>query len=1101
MRKIVMLTALVALAAAPLTAAKAGKKGSPDTTAEANVMSASTFAGLKLRSIGPAVTSGRIVDLAVDPDNPAEYWVAAASGGVWKTVNGGATFSPMFDGEGSYSIGCLAMDPDNSNVVWVGTGENNSQRSVSWGDGVYVTRDGGKSWKNVGLKRSEHIGRILVDPRDSDVVYVAAQGPLWSAGGDRGLYKTTDGGETWTAILTVSDDTGVTDVVMNPADPDELYAASYQRRRHVWTLIDGGPETAIYRSTDAGTTWHKVTRGLPKGDMGRIGLAVSPADRDVVYAIIETAEDRTSGVYRSDDRGESWTRRSSYVSGSGQYYNELVVDPHDVDRVYSMDTRMMVSDDGGSSFHQVGEADKHVDNHALWIDPRHTDHLRAGCDGGVYESFDRGTTWIFTPNLPVTQFYKLAVDSSEPFYYVYGGTQDNFSLGGPSRTTASSGITNYDWFVTRGGDGFQSQVDPEDPNIVYAESQYGGLVRYDRASGERTSIEPQEGPDEAPNRWNWDSPLIISPHSHTRLYFASQRVYRSNDRGDTWTAVSGDLSRQLDRNALPVMGRVWPVDAVAKNASTSFYGNVTALNESPLVEGLLYAGTDDGLVQVSEDGGASWRAVGSFPGVPDKAYVAALEPSQHQPDTVYAAFDNHKMGDFTPYLLRSDDRGRTWTSVASDLPAGNVVWALAEDHVEPRLLFAGCEFGVYFTVDAGAHWIELTGGMPTIAVRDLVIQKRENDLVLATFGRGFYVLDDYTPLRHADAATLEAGSAVVFPVKDALAYIPSNPFGYSGKGFQGAAFYTADNPPYGAVLTYYLPETLKTRAQRRHDAEKKAVKKGDTPPYPSDDELRAEAREEKPTVVVTVSDADGNVVRRLTGPASKGIHRVAWNLRYPSSTPAGRGSGRGRRGGSAGGPLAVPGTYSFSIAQVLDGVTTELAEPVQFTVRPLDNATLPAADRDAMLAFYQKVARLQRAVMGAANVVSDTEARLEDIRTALFETPAAGQELTDRARALDRRLEDIRVALRGDRVVASHNEPTPPSIMSRVGSIVYAQYSTTSAPTTTMKDAYRIAGEQFTGVLADLRQLVAVDLAALEADMDAAGAPHTPGRLPEWSME
>jgi photosystem II stability/assembly factor-like uncharacterized protein len=1097
--------ALIALVMVPYTASASrpqAQKSKMETT-KADVMSTDTFAGLKLRSIGPATTSGRIVDFAVEAANPRHYVVAVASGGVWKTTNDGTTFTPVFDKEGSYSIGCVALDPSNPNTVWVGTGENNSQRSVSWGDGVYRSDDGGKNWTNVGLKHSEHIGKILIDPRDPRVVYVAAQGPLWGPGGDRGLYKTTDGGKTWTAVLTISENTGVTDVASDPRDPDLLYAASYQRRRHVWTLIDGGPESAIYKSTDAGKTWRKLEHGLPKDvDLGRTGLAVSPADPDVVYAIIEAADDK-GGVFRSTDRGETWEKRSDYMSTSPQYYNEIFCDPKKVDRVYSMDTWLHVTEDGGKTFTTVGEKTKHVDNHAMWIDPANTDHLLVGCDGGLYETYDRGATWRFKENLPVTQFYRVAVDDALPFYNVFGGTQDNFSMGGPSRTLSVSGITNADWFVTTGGDGFVSRIDPKDPNIVYAESQYGGLVRYDRRSGEEIDIRPQEGKGEAPYRFNWDSPLIISPHSHTRLYFAANKLFRSDDRGDSWRVISGDLSRGIDRNTLKVMGRVWPVDAVAKNASTSFYGNATTISESPLVEGLLYVGTDDGLIHVSEDGGSSWRKIETFPGVPAMSYVSRLEASRHNPDVVFAAFDNHKSADFKPYLLESRDRGRSWRSIAGDLPEGEVVYAVAEDTKDTNLLFAGCELGIFFSLDGAGHWIQLKGGMPTIAVRDITVQSRENDLVLATFGRGFYILDDYTPLRGLTRAALEQ-PAVLFPVKDALAYIQSSPLGLRGQGFHGDTFFEADNPPFGATFTYYLKETLKTKEELRHEAEKEAFKKGAVPPYPTPEELREEAREEKPAIILTVTDNEGNVVRRISGPADKGFHRVAWDLRYPAEVPATLPSEHHEENPfqtPARGPMIVPGSYKVSVAKRVAGVVTELAGPQQFQVTPLGLATLKAKDKAAVFAFEESTARFQRAVLGAVEAAKEARARIAKIKVALADTPAATSELAEQARSIDARLADLQIALSGDRVLERHNEPTPPSIVDRVQGIVFSHWATTQAPTQTMRNAYTVAGTEFVSVLAKLHTLIDVDLKHLEDAMEKLGAPWTPGRVPNWTPE
>jgi photosystem II stability/assembly factor-like uncharacterized protein len=1060
-------------------------------------MAAATFEGLALRNIGPAVKSGRVSDIAVHPEKRHVYYVAVSSGGVWKTVNSGTTWEPIFDDQGSYSTGCVTLDPNDPLVVWVGTGENNSQRSVSYGDGVYKSVDGGKSWENVGLKSSEHISKILVDPRDSDVVYVAAQGPLWRSGGDRGLYKTTDGGKTWTPSLEISPHTGVTDVWMDPRNPDVLYAASYQRRRHVWTLINGGPESGIYKSTDAGQTWAEMTNGLPEGDIGRIGLAVSPADPDVVYAIVEAAE--KGGFYRSVDAGVNWTKRSDYMTGSPQYYNEIVPDPVKVDRVYAMDTWMHVTEDGGETFKKVGERYKHVDNHSLWIDPEDTDYLLAGCDGGVYETFDRGVTWHYKSNLPVMQFYRVTADSAEPFYNVYGGTQDNNTLGGPSRTNTAHGITNDDWFVTVGGDGYETVVDPEDPNIVYSQAQYGGLVRHDRRTGERVGIKPQHEPGEDPLRFNWDSPLILSPHSRTRLYFAAQKLFRSDDRGNSWRPVSPDLSAQIDRNALEVMDRVWSVDAVSKNASTSYYGNIVSLSESPLVEGLIYVGTDDGLVQVTENGGETWRKVDSFPGIPARTYVSDLEASLHDPDTVYASFANYKMGDFKPYVLKSVDRGRTWASVTGDLPERGSVHSLAEDHEKASLLFAGTEFGVFFTFDGGDRWIPLEGGMPPIAVRDIDIQRRENDLVLGTFGRGFFILDDYTPLRLVSRELLE-GEAALFPVKKAWMFIPARPLGLPEKSNLGHSFFTAPNPPFGAVFTYYLKDGLQTRKESRREAEKAIEKEGGDVAYPAWDELRAEAREENPAIFLTVKDEEGNVVRRLTGPVGAGFHRVAWNLRYPAPDPTNLTPSTEYSPYSSGptGPLATPGTYTVSLARRVDGQLTSLGEPRTFTAEVLGTSSLPPADRDALLAFQQKAGRLQRAVLGAVKAVDEAGTRLDHLKQALEDTPAAEAALAREARGLESRRKDLEVALTGDAVVAGYQEPTPMSIVARARSTV--SWNSTSAPTGTQKRAYEIASEQFETALAELRSLVG-DLEALEARAEAAGAPWTPGRVPTWSPE
>jgi photosystem II stability/assembly factor-like uncharacterized protein len=1096
------LVCLLFAAAAAAPAAKAKKDDATKVKKKKELWSADTFSGLALRGIGPAVASGRIGDLAVDPRDERVWYAAAASGGVWKTVNAGTTWSPIFDQQGSYSIGCVTIDPNDSLVVWVGTGENNSQRSVSYGDGVYKSVDGGRTWENVGLKASEHIGRIVVDPRDSNTVYAAAQGPLWSAGGDRGLYKTTDGGKTWKAVLAVSENTGVTDVVLDPRNPDVVFAAAHQRRRHVWGVIAGGPESGLHKSTDGGATWRKVTSGLPSEELGRIGLAAAPSAPGTFYLIVEAAN-RGGGFYRSTDGGSSWERRSDYTSGSSQYYQEIFVDPEDADRVYSMDTWAMASEDGGKTFRRLGGRFKHVDNHALWIDPGETDHLLMGSDGGLYESFDRGATWDFKGNLPLAQFYRLAVDTSKPFYYVYGGTQDNNTLGGPSRTVSASGIANGDWFVTVGGDGFQSRVDPTDPDIIYSQWQYGGLVRFDRKSGEAIDIKPIEEPGEEPLRFNWDSPLIVSPHQPARLYFAANKLFRSDDRGNSWRRVSPDLTRRVDRSKLPIMGKVWSVNAVARNASTSYFGNVVALSESPKVEGLLYAGTDDGLVQVTEDGGATWRKQEKFPGVPDMTYVSRLDASRHDAGTVYAAFDNHKMGDFKPYLLKSADRGRTWTSIAGDLPARGTVYALAEDPVQPDLLFAGTEFGVFFTVDGGKRWVQLKGGMPVIAVRDLAIQEQENDLVAATFGRGFYVLDDYSPLRQVTPALLEE-EAVLFPLGERVwMFHPSTPLGLPDKSFQGDSYYTAANPPFGATLTYYLKEELKPRRKARLALEKETAEEGGEIEIPSWETLRAEEREEAPSILLTISDEEGNVVRRLTGPASAGFHRVAWDLRLPPADPVELQGGGEFNPFNPGpqGPMVAPATYTVALAKVVDGVTTPLGEPQKITSEPLGLAAMAAGDAAEQLDFQRKTARLQRAVLGAVRAAGEAQTRIAHIKKALLDTPGADPALAQDVRALETRLRDLEATLTGDPVPSRFNEPVPTSIVDRVQTVVYGHWTTSAAATASHRESYRLAAEAFGPVLEQLRGLVERDLEGLEAKLEAAGAPWTPGRVPTWTAE
>ena len=1059
-------------------------------------MSSGTFAGMKFRSIGPAVTSGRVIAFAVNPNDRANYFVGVASGGVWKTDNAGTTWTPVFEKESSYSIGAVTLDPKNPAVVWVGTGENNAQRSVGYGDGVYKSEDGGKSWKNMGLKTSEHIGKIVVDPRDSNTVFVAAQGPLWSAGGERGLYKTTDGGKTWKAVITVSENTGVSDVAIDPSNPDVMYAAAWMRRRHFYTLVNGGAESALYKSTDGGNTWTKIRSGLPPGDLGRIGIAVSPVDTNVVYATVE-ASGNLSGIFRSKDQGATWEKMSPTIA-QAMYYGNIITDPKDVDRIYIPNVVFQVSDDGGKTQKPLGEKLKHVDNHAIWIDPKNTDYYLVGCDGGIYESFDHGENWNFKANLPVAQFYEVALDNNAPFYYVYGGTQDNNSLGGPSRTRNAAGIINADWFVTNGGDGFRSAVDQEDANTIYAESQNGGLVRFDKRTGENVDIPPIEGVGVESQRYNWDSPFIISPHSHTRLYFAGNKLFKSDNRGDDWTAISGDLTRHLDRNQLPVFGKIQSPDAIAKNQSTALYGNASTISESPKKAGLIYVGTDDGLIQVTENDGGSYRKIEKFPGIPDMSYVSRVLASQHDQNTVYALFNNHQNGDFKPYILKSTDLGKIWTSIAANLPERGSLYAIAEDYTDPNLLFVGTEFGVFFTVDGGQKWIQMKGNLPTIAVRDIAIQKQANDLVLATFGRGFYVLDDYSMMRQTNKQSLEQNS-MLFPVKDALMYVRSNTV---FSGFQGSSFYTAPNPPYGAAMSYYLKDAPKTLKQIRQQAEREADRKKQPIRYPSIEELRTETEEDAPALLFTISDEQGKVVRRLTAPASAGIQRVVWDMRYTppaiSAAPARPSADPDLPEGFAGrgpqGPLVMPGKYSVTMAMRVRGVVTPMPGTQSFAVVVEGREKMTDAERVELVAFQRQLSDLQRSVGGANEVATATKTRIGFLKRAANEAPVANQQFINQAKQYDDEINDIINKLRGGR---ENTDTPPPSISSRVSIVADTVRLSTIKPTQTQIDQYNLSNAEFKPVLARLRKLVEVDLPAFEKQLEAAGAPLTPGTLPQ----
>ena len=1066
-------------------------------TAKKTLFEETSLSGLKFRSIGPAQPSGRISDFAVNPKNFKEYYVAVSSGGVWKTVNAGTTYTPIFDGESSYSIGCVTLDPNNSNVVWVGTGENNNQRSVSYGDGIYKSVDGGKSWKNMGLKASEHIGKIIVDPTNSDVVYVAAIGPLWSEGGDRGVYKSTDGGSTWNAVLTIDKHTGVNDIVMDPRNSNVLYASAYQRRRHVFTYLGGGPSSGMYKSTNGGASWEKINKGLPSVDMGRIGLAIAPSDPETIYAIVEAAQGK-GGFFKTTNRGASWTKQGNYVS-SGNYYQEIVVDPNNSDLVYGMNTWIQVSRDGGKSFKVLGEDSKHVDNHCMWIDPGDSDHFIVGCDGGIYESWDGAATWDYKANLPVTQFYKVALDNAYPFYNVYGGTQDNASLGGPARSLSDNGISNEEWINTHGGDGFETQVDQTNSNIIYAQSQHGVLVRYDRTSGEELGIQPQPRKGEDAYTWNWDAPLVISNFDHKRLYFAANKVFRSDDQGNSWKVISDDLTAKIDRNELNVMGKVWGIDAIAKNQSTSRYGAVVALDESPKNENLLFAGTDDGLIHVTENGGDSWIRINSISGIPDNTYVSMLLASQHDENEVFACFNNHKRGDFKPYVYRSNDKGKTWTSITSNLPTRGSSYSVAQDHVDRNLLFVGTEFGVFASNNSGKSWKQLKAGVPTIAVRDLAIQRRDEDLVLGTFGRGFYVLDDYSSLRNTSEATLK-NEAELFAVRDPLLYEPSYPMGLPGQSFQGDSYYRGENLGPVAIFTYYLKDDIKSLKEQRQEREKKAKEGGENRPYPSYDDLKAEREEKAPELLFTVTNNSGKVVRKLLTKPKKGLNRLTWDMRYTDTDPINLStvSFYNPWSDSDKGILVSPGKYSVTLSKIVKDEVTQMAGPVSFAIKELENRSLPATDRIALDDFNRKVLKLSGAIGAARQTLREVRNQMRHINNALVRAEMAhDHELVTLARSLEKRANEISTGLNGDRVASTLDIARPPSVGNRMGMLVYQMFSSTSDPTQTNRDSYAIAAEEFIPIWASLKKLVNEDLKKVQDGLVSAGAPYTPYSLPK----
>lgn len=1051
--------------------------------------------GLKLRSIGPAFTSGRIADFAVNPDNFSEFYIAVASGNIWKTQNNGTTFEPVFDTYGSYAIGCLAMDSKNTNVVWAGTGENNHQRALGYGDGVYLTQDGGKTWKNMGLKNSRQIGMILIDPRNSNTVYVAAEGSVWGSGGDRGLFKTIDRGNTWTRVLFISEHTGINNIICDPRNPDILYATSEQRRRHVHTKIGGGPESGIHKSEDGGKTWKKLSAGLPSEDMGGIGIAISPQNPDVIYAIIEAAN-QAGGFYRTTDRGESWTKMSEHTE-AGQYYNEIYCDPVSFDKVYSVETFSKYTLDGGKTWNPVSTKDRHIDDHALWINPTNNKHVLIGTDGGVYVTYDGCENWRQFSNLSVTQFYRVTVDNEKPFYNVYGGTQDNATLGGPTRNTSEFGVTSGEWIVTVFGDGFWSRVDPTDPNIVYSEWQYGNVVRYDKKSGEKIQIKPQPQKEELTHRWNWNTPLILSHHNPQRIYIGANKVFRSDNRGDSWEVISEDLTAQLDRNQWPVMDKYWSVDAVAKNVSTSQYGTIVSLDESPLNENLIYAGTDDGLIQITSNSGANWTKINTFPNIPANTYVSDIYASRFDENIVFASFDNILRDDFKPYLLKSSDKGKTWVSISSNLPANGTVHTIEQDFENPDLLFVGTEFGVFFTINGGKNWVQLKSGIPTISVRDLAIQKEENDLVLATFGRGIYVLDNYSPLRTL-TEELAKKEAHLFPIKDALLFMQTDKI-YG----QGATYFGAPNPDFGATFTLYQKEIPKTKKQIRHETEKELFKLGKPIKEPSLNELEAEANEVPAYLLITIRDEQNNMVRTLTEKPSAGIQRINWDLKYNKPEPPNATEKFDPLLKKGGGIFVLPGTYSAEIYRVAQGKTTSLCPPEKFRVAPLNNTTLPASDRKMMVAFQQEVSEFTKTFMGTLTFLNTINKEVATSKQTILSLPNTKNNLMEKLDSIESELRTISFRFYGTEPKASWEE-VPPAEMplyNRLNSIIEAQITSTSEITGTSKSSFAILKVEFPPLLERMSKIYTQELTEIRKQLDEMKAPYTPGRIPKLDIE
>jgi len=1040
----------------------------------------SLYSGLKFRSVGPAFMSGRIADIAINPDNENEWYVAVGSGGVWKTVNAGTTWQPLTDNQSFYSTGSITIDPNNTNTIWLGTGENVGGRHVGVGKGVFLSLDGGKTWKNKGLNKSEHISKIIVNKKNSNNVFVASQGPLWSSGGDRGLYKSIDGGESWSLVLSVNKWTGVTDVVVDPRDENIMYAATWQRHRNVAAYMGGGPGTKLFKSTDGGDSWRQLKTGLPTGKLGKIGLAISEINPDVLYAAIEL-ERRKGAVYRTSNGGESWKKMSDTVSGATgpHYYQELVASPHHFDKIYLMDVRVQVSDDGGKTFYRMNEGNKHSDNHSMTFKKNDPNYLLVGTDGGIYESFDDTKSWKYVNNLPLTQFYKLAVDDSYPFYNIYGGTQDNNTQGGPSRTFRSNGIANSDWFVLLGGDGHQPATEPGNPNIVYAQSQQGNLHRVDRTTGEAVFIKPYSGLNEDFERFNWDSPILVSSHNPKRLYFGSQRVWKSDDRGDSLTPISKDLTKNQERLELPIMGKQQSWDSAWDVYAMSTYNTITSLSESILDQNILYAGTDDGLIHSTKDGGSSWTSitVDKLPGVPDSSFVNDIKADLHNDQVAYVALDNHKFGDYSPYLYKTSNGGKSWKPIINGLPEDTFVWRIVQDHIDPNLLFLASEYGLYFSNNQGEKWIKFSTGLPTISVRDLVIQKRENDLVLATFGRGFYVLDDFSSLRKLN--TSNSNEVILFDVKEALQYNPIR----SGTSSQGSSYYTSKNPPYGAIFSYNLPDSYKSLKSLRSKREKELDKLNKDIPFVGWDELDKEINETKSKIILEIRDDNGDLVDRINGSTKKGINRVSWNLSKPLPTILDSNSRWSRSS------LTVkPGKYSVHLLELVQGGVNELTKSKTFDVKRIRENVLKNPLNSKIDEFILELNKfeIEYSVM-ISNYIKSKKKQSSFNNTLRF-IKNIDSDLLNKLNELNDQMNLIDVLLYGSKSKKEIMEKDITLVSERISIAKRGFYGNSYGPTKQHMDSFGIAKDQWDSILPRVEKFIKA-VGVLSNDLEQLGAP------------
>ena len=984
---------------------------------------AAATAALEWREIGPTIMGGRVADLAVVESDPSTFYVATASGGVWKTENGGTSFESLFDDQPTASIGDVTVAPSNPNVVWVGSGEPQNRQSSPWGMGVFRSTDAGRTWRHLGLEDTHHIARIVVHPRDPDIAYVAAVGHLWGANPERGVYRTTDGGRTWEHVLFIDDDTGAIDLAMDPGDPQTVFAAMYQRRRTLWGFNGGGPGSGIHRTTDGGASWEELAGGLPEGDKGRIGLDIYRGDGNIVYALVEADARRPdqgfgggggqgevrNGVYRSTDRGETWEHLST-TNNRPMYYSQIRIDPTDPERIYLGGADLFMSSDGGRTFTDEAAAEVHLDHHALWIDPSDSDHLIVAGDGGVSVSWDRSRTWRQLRNLPIAQFYEIGVDNREP-YHVCGGLQDNGSWCAPSNTWSSMGIRTRHWYNVSGGDGFFTVMHPTLP-IMFSESQNGNLRRVDLRTMESVRMRPvgrpstgEDGEEVEPDyRFNWNSPVVLSKHDANTVYYGGERVFRSTDLGTTWEELSGDLTKGIDRSTLEIMGVPGTEPMMSRHDGTSTFGNLVALAESPVDARVLYAGSEDGNLHVTRDGGATWTNVApAMPGLPEQTYITRIVASHADAGTVWAAGDNHRNDDFAPYVYVSNDYGASWRRITTGLPGGWSVNALAQHPRAANVLFAGNEIGVYFSIDAGATWHPLRNNLPTVPVDDIVVHPRDNDLVIGTHGRGIWIMDDITPIERLTPQVM-ASAARVFPVRPAIAYNEYGPQEWT------PGIWQAENPPQGGRIRYYLRDAVPaaaTTAQGAADGMGSTASRSASGPRA--DGSRPSRQEAPAGVTISIVDADGRVVRELEGGGGAGLNEVIWDLRHEDAYESeGDGGGGGFfGGGGARGPRVLPGTYTARLPVPGEGAAETTSVEVRLDPRVEISREDLMARQDALMRSFA----LARPVYEAGQAVGRLRRQIADVRRQLGEHDDAPEALSDEVDAISEELDDVNEAL------------------------------------------------------------------------------------------